>query len=106
MKTDTQTLIEAMRILSRDIQSEDGVANAAIAEAAERLQEQQESLDGLTQVIKSQKQTNDALVKMCKELLGALEKIANCNQADVVKYIQTVDAIALDAIDKAKGTNQ
>lgn len=29
-----------MRILSQDIQSEDGVANAMIAEAAQRLEEQ------------------------------------------------------------------
>jgi len=29
-----------MRILSQDIQSEDGAANAAVAEAAERLAEQ------------------------------------------------------------------
>lgn len=41
MKTDTTTLIEAMRILSREIQSGDGVANAAIAEAADRLEELQ-----------------------------------------------------------------
>ena len=39
MKTHTKTLIEALRILSRDIQSEDGVANAAIAEAADRLEQ-------------------------------------------------------------------
>lgn len=39
MRTDTKTLIEAMRILSRDIQSDDGVANATIAEAADRLEE-------------------------------------------------------------------
>jgi hypothetical protein len=39
-RTDIKTLIEAMRILSEGIQSEDGVANAAIAEAADRLQEQ------------------------------------------------------------------
>jgi len=32
------TLVAAMRILSQDIQSEDGVANAAIAEAADRLE--------------------------------------------------------------------
>ena len=37
--TETKTLIEALRILARDIQSEDGVANAAIAEAADRLEE-------------------------------------------------------------------
>jgi hypothetical protein len=42
MKTDTQTLARAMDILSRAIQSQDGIANAAIREAAERLRE----LDG------------------------------------------------------------
>ena len=40
MKTSTETLIAAMRILSQDIQSDDGAANAAVAEAAERLAEQ------------------------------------------------------------------
>lgn len=39
MRTSTPILIEALRILARDIQSEDGVANAAIAEAADRMQE-------------------------------------------------------------------
>jgi uncharacterized protein HemX len=40
-KSSTDTLIAAMRILARDIQSGDGVANVAIAEAADRLAEQQ-----------------------------------------------------------------
>ncbi len=40
MRRSTETLIAAMRILSQDIQSDDGVANAAVAEAAERLAEQ------------------------------------------------------------------
>ena len=40
MRTSTETLIAAMRILSQDIQSEDGAANAAVAEAGERLAEQ------------------------------------------------------------------
>jgi hypothetical protein len=39
LKTDTLILIKAMRRLADDIQSEDGVANAAIAEAADRLEE-------------------------------------------------------------------
>jgi hypothetical protein len=42
-KSSTETLIAAMRILARDIQSGDGVANAAIAEAADRL----EALSGM-----------------------------------------------------------
>jgi hypothetical protein len=39
MKSSTDTLIKAMYILANDIQSEDGVANAAILEAAQRLEE-------------------------------------------------------------------
>jgi hypothetical protein len=39
-----ETLVAAMRILSRDIQSDDGVANAAIAEAADRLERLQAAL--------------------------------------------------------------
>lgn len=37
--TDTKTLASAMRALSVQIESEDGIANAAIAEAADRLDE-------------------------------------------------------------------
>jgi len=37
-ETKTEVLIAAMRVLARDIQSQDGVANAAIAEAADRLE--------------------------------------------------------------------
>jgi hypothetical protein len=39
MKSTTETLIVAMRALADHIYSEDGVANAAIAEAADRLEE-------------------------------------------------------------------
>ena len=39
MKTDDYILIEALNILSKDIQSQDGVANACIAEAANRMKE-------------------------------------------------------------------
>lgn len=37
-QTSTKTLVSALRILAQDIQSDDGVANAAIAEAADRLE--------------------------------------------------------------------
>ena len=43
-KTDDKVLIAAMRILAQDIVTEDGVANSAIAEAANRLEELSESL--------------------------------------------------------------
>jgi hypothetical protein len=38
-RTNTRTLIAAMRALASDIESPDGIANAAILEAAERLDE-------------------------------------------------------------------
>lgn len=38
-KTDTKTLVKALRILAVEIQSGDGIAKAAIAEAADRLDE-------------------------------------------------------------------
>jgi len=37
VKATTEQLVSALRVLSVDIQSEDGVANAVVAEAAERL---------------------------------------------------------------------
>ena len=38
-KNNSKTLIKALRILSEDVQSDDGVANACIAEAADRIEE-------------------------------------------------------------------
>ena len=47
MRSSTETLIKAMHILATEIQSDDGVANAVIAEAAQRLEEQQERIKHL-----------------------------------------------------------
>ena len=47
MKTHTKTLIKALRILSEDIQSNDGIANACVAEAADRIEELQEKVSEL-----------------------------------------------------------
>lgn len=44
MRTDAATIISALRILARDIESGDGVANAAISEAADRLEELQKGM--------------------------------------------------------------
>ncbi len=44
MKTPTKTLAAAIRQLANDIESPDGVANAAILEAAERLDEMHEAI--------------------------------------------------------------
>jgi FtsZ-binding cell division protein ZapB len=39
MRTSNKTLADALRILAQDIESPDGVANAAIQEAADRIDE-------------------------------------------------------------------
>jgi hypothetical protein len=49
VKTSTETLIAAMHILATEIQSDDGVANSAIAEAGERLAEQHMRITQLEQ---------------------------------------------------------
>ncbi len=43
-RSSTETIIAALRILSVEIKSGDGIANAAIAEAAERMKELREAM--------------------------------------------------------------
>ena len=52
MNTPTETLIKALRILANDIQSDDGVANATIGEAADRLEQQEERIKRLEEAEK------------------------------------------------------
>ena len=70
-KSETKTIIGAMRILSVDIQSDDGVANMAISEAADRLQELHDTNAMLNDLTDSRLQTIDALKK---RLQGLSEK--------------------------------
>lgn len=48
--TETKVLHDALRVLARDIVSEDGAANVAIAEAADRLSEQAKEIQRLREV--------------------------------------------------------
>jgi hypothetical protein len=66
MTTSTEMLVAAMRALANDIQSEDGVANAAIAEAAQRLEEQQEL------IVRLQAVTNDPHALWANWLRGSV----------------------------------
>lgn len=68
-KTPDATLISALEALARDIQSDDGIANAVIAEAAQRLREHGEAwgnmrrefqeFDGLAMTLKTAMQIID-----------------------------------------------
>lgn len=80
MNTPTETLIKALRILANDIQSEDSVANAAILEAAQRMEEDQEvifqageSIKILRQTVKHRNETIDELKQRIKRLEEAID---------------------------------
>ena len=61
-RTKTSTLVSAMRELARTVQCDDGVANAAIAEAADRLAE----LDGERTVLRG-------LLAECASVISTIE---------------------------------
>ncbi|MBS1170603.1 MAG: hypothetical protein H6R01_1521 [Burkholderiaceae bacterium] len=46
-RSKTSTLVAALRILANDVQSQDGVANAALYEASERMHELSKQRDAL-----------------------------------------------------------
>lgn len=50
-KTSDKILVAALRILVRDIQSGDGIANACIAEAADRIEELEQEIAKFKNVI-------------------------------------------------------
>ena len=68
MKPNDTTIINTLRILARDIESEDGVANIALQEAAERfcqLIEQRRRVRGLMMQAAQQLETWNAYVISC-----------------------------------------
>lgn len=67
-KTDTLILAAAMEKLSRDIYCEDGVATAAIAEAAERLVELSTQRDTYKKCFEYEKDANIRLEYEIKRL--------------------------------------
>jgi hypothetical protein len=66
-KTNIKILIESMRILSREIYCEDGVATAAIAEAAERLDELNDQLADQSDLIRKLKLDIEELEERLKD---------------------------------------
>jgi len=75
MRSSTETLIAAMHILATEIQSDDGVANAAIAEAAQRLAEQQDRIKRLEEA------GNNLLWNFCPEYTSDFTE----SQSDALK---------------------
>ena len=76
MRSSTETIIEAMRILVDVIQSGDGVANAAIFEAAERLEE-----------LSSE---NTKLRAIFPEILKSLGNGSKCSPDSSIEFFQRI----------------
>ena len=72
MNPKTQTLVSALRVLSVEIQSEDGVANAVVAEAADRLTLM---ANLVARHIEETKKDTQEMQTACKTMNGATETI-------------------------------
>jgi predicted nuclease with TOPRIM domain len=82
MKNQTQTLAAALRQLENDIESPDGLANAAIAEAAERLDELAAQVEVLQSKVSGLNKANSKLAQKDSEQgrINALECALTCLQ--------------------------
>ena len=115
MKSSTETLIKALRVLAIEISSEDGVANTAIAEAADRLKELELKLTVLgnlavanwddstvgevDKVVDSHKTTYDDLLRTL--FTKNPEKIRKLEQENVELRAALNTALAIEFIDDA-----
>ena len=81
MRSSTETIIEAMKILSHDIYCEDGVATAAIAEAADRLEEIAAENKKLKTELQEAKDYADKLVEH-KDMVCLPADLANLREAN------------------------
>ena len=77
MKSSTETLINALQILAQEIESPDGVANQAIAEAAERLQEL--SNDVLAKRVVELSAERDTLAARVEQLRKGFSDLQSCS---------------------------
>jgi hypothetical protein len=68
----------------------------------EEHEERDEMLQAAIDDAKEAEAFSEQLEDMLTVAIDVLKKIAACNEGDVVKYIQTVDALALDALDALK----
>jgi chromosome segregation ATPase len=89
--TPTPTLIRALRILARDIHSDDGVANEAISEAALRLEELDDHLTAANRELEQANRVSAAASKRILELEADVE-------ATVWKYTPAMADAKIDQL--------
>lgn len=72
-RTATATLVKALRILSREIYCEDGVATAAIAEGADRIEELQLTRGEVSSLVRAADcMSRKAQQQVCHHVAGYL----------------------------------
>lgn len=71
-QTDTDTLVQALRILARDIESGDGIANETIREAADRIETQDIEYRRVVKAICQTNEDRDEIWSREKHLLDSL----------------------------------
>lgn len=79
-RSSTRAIIQALRILAEDIQSGDGVANAVIAEAADRLEELVAVAEAAEAFVSNETAANNA-VKRLRTLQSALRAAGYIKEA-------------------------
>ena len=90
-RTRTPILISAMRLLARDIESEDGVANAAIAEAGNRLADLEEELERSNKFLEDARAAFKAKVDVLEADLDRYRKMVSpANAIDLGEFIGPV----------------
>ena len=90
MRTPIEILVKAMHILANDIQSDDGVANSAIYEAAQRLEEQNQRIKRLEEQLMESKNKYAVLVA---------DVVLNEDRAERIKQLEEEnDAMRADLL--------
>jgi len=90
VRTQIEILVKAMHILANDIQSDDGVANAAIYEAAKRLEEQNQRIKRLEEQLMESKNKYAVLVA---------DVVLNEDRAERIKQLEEEnDAMRADLL--------
>lgn len=104
MRSDTKTIIDAMRILARDVESDDGIANAAMLEAADKLEELNELLSQewglLNQEIDTDGQYGHSRSYPLSDSLEIDETVPGWI-ADEVRRLESTNADLLEALEHA-----
>ncbi len=85
-KTDDETLVKALRLLARDIISEDGIAQSTIREAADRIVEKASAVNKLAELLEEVLELDDIEAGYNSSIFDEDYKI---NIRDAIQQVRT-----------------